>query len=116
MQGIGIDITSVARIATLEQKYGQRFRARVLAEGEQAVSAESLAGLWAAKEAVVKAMGTGYSGFGPQCISITADSSGAPQVKLRGRASAMADERGISRFLVSISHASGLAVACAVAI
>jgi len=116
MLGIGIDITSVGRIAELSSRYGHRFADKVLARGESCASMESLAGLWAAKEAVVKAMGTGYLGFGPQSICITPDSFGAPQVLLRGHAAELARQRGISRFMVTISHAGGLAVACAVAL
>jgi len=116
MLGIGIDITKVARIAELKDKYGPRFLAKVLGEGESASSAESLAGLWAAKEAVVKAMGTGYSGFGPSCIAITKDPFGALRVSLHGRADEIARARGIKGFHISIAHDGGLAVACAVAI
>ncbi|MBS3873056.1 MAG: holo-ACP synthase [Firmicutes bacterium] len=116
MLGIGIDITSVDRITALNSRYGQRFINKVLASGESFASMESLAGLWAAKEAVVKAMGTGYLGFGPQSICITPDSFGAPEVLLRGQAATLAEQRGISRFMVTISHAEGLAVACAVAL
>jgi len=116
MLGIGIDITIVSRIADLKDKYGTRFLARVLGEGESAASVESLAGLWAAKEAVVKAMGTGYSGFGPRCIIVTKDSFGALKVSLHGRAAELARDRGIKSFHISIAHDGGLAVACAVAV
>jgi len=116
MLGIGIDITNVDRIAELSRRYGQRFTDKMLAEGESFGSMESLAGLWAAKEAVVKAMGTGYLGFGPPSVCIMPDAFGAPQVFLRGQAAELARQRGISRFLVTISHAGGLAVACAVAL
>jgi holo-[acyl-carrier protein] synthase len=114
MIGIGIDIVSVSRVQELDDKYAA-FRNKVMAEGEEAESTESLAGLWAAKEAVVKSLGTGYAGFGPTSIIIGKDSLGAPEVTLRGRALEQARNKGISRILVSISHAAGVAVACAIA-
>lgn len=116
MLGIGIDITPVARIAGLEEKYKTKFREKILASSENPETVESLAGLWAAKEAVSKAMGTGLSGFGPTEIIIGRDALGAPTVTLVGQALEVARARGISRFMVSISHAGGMAVACAVAL
>lgn len=115
MRGIGIDIVSVARIEELDKKYST-FRRKVLANDEEAPSVESLAGLWVAKEAVVKAMGTGFTGFGPSSVIIGRDSLGAPTVTLAEPALSVAEMRGISRIVVSISHAAGVAVACAVAL
>lgn len=115
MRGIGIDITPVERIARLDRTYPARFRGRVLAPLEAPSSPESLAGLWAAKEAVSKALGTGFSEFGPRDIYISYDLHGAPRVTLMGRAAEVAETRGITQVLVSISHAGGMAVACAVA-
>jgi len=116
MLGLGIDITPIERIATLDGAYPERFRSKVLAPGEAPSSAESLAGLWAAKEAVSKALGTGFGEFGPRDIHIGYDPHGAPTVKLLGRAKQVAEARGITRVFVSISHAGGMAVACAVAL
>lgn len=116
MLGIGIDITPIERIANLDAKYKAKFRQKMLAEGENPATVESLAGLWAAKEAVSKAMGTGLSGFGPTEIIIGRDELGAPTVTLVGKALETARARGIGRLMVSISHAGGMAVACAVAL
>ncbi len=115
MHGIGIDIVSVARIERIDTKY-KSFRVKILAEGEVAHSPESLAGLWAAKEAVVKALGTGFTGFGPKSIIISKDAAGGPVVRLVGAALEAAQSRGVCRVLVSISHSAGVAVACAVAL
>lgn len=116
MIGIGIDITPIERISAMQDKYGDKFLDKLLAEGEQGGSVQTLAGLWAAKEAVAKALGTGYTGFGPTDICILRDSLGAPSVELRGEAADIALLRGVKTVKLSISHAAGLAVACAVAL
>ncbi|MDP3058141.1 MAG: holo-ACP synthase [bacterium] len=115
MIGLGIDIVSLERIASLIEKYGRRFEEKILAPHEEAATSESLAGLWAAKEAVAKAIGTGYCGFGPTSIAIIKDSHGTPRAVLYGGAKATAETRGIEHILVSISHSAGVAVASAVA-
>jgi len=112
--GIGIDITPIERISGMREKYGDKFLEKLLAQGEQGGNAETLAGLWAAKEAVAKALGSGYNGFGPTDICISRDALGAPSVDLRGKAAEIALSRGITTVKLSISHAAGLAVACAV--
>ncbi|MDP3487283.1 MAG: holo-ACP synthase [Bacillota bacterium] len=116
MIGIGIDITPLERISVMRDKYGDKFLDKLLAEGEQGGNVETLAGLWAAKEAVAKALGTGYNGFGPTDICILREALGAPSVELRGKAADIAMSRGITTVKLSISHAAGLAVACAVAL
>lgn len=116
MVGLGIDITPIERIARLDLAYPDKFRQRVLADNERPQTIESLAGLWAAKEAVSKALGTGFGQFGPRDICIGHDKSGAPTVTLQGRAQTTAQERGVMRVIVSISHAGGMAVACAAAL
>lgn len=116
MVGLGIDVVAIARIADLLDRYGQRFRDKVLAPGETAASAESLAGLWAAKEAVAKALGSGFRGFGPASVAIYSDHGGAPRVQLLGAAAEVAQRLAVGSIHVSISHDVGIAIACAVAI
>lgn len=116
MVGLGIDLVAVSRIADLDKRYGQRFRDKILSRGESAATIESLAGLWAAKEAVAKAMGSGFRGFGPASIAILPDGSGAPRVRLLGVAAEVAETLGIGHIHVSISHDLGIAIACAVAL
>ncbi len=116
MLGLGIDITPVERIAALDRAYPDKFRSKVLAPSEMPRTVESLAGVWAAKEAVSKALGTGFSQFGPRDIRIGYDPHGAPTVTLAGEAEKVALARGITRILVSVSHAGGMAVACATAL
>lgn len=116
MKGIGIDIVALARVERLDAEYGQSFRAKVMGPGETADSAVSLATLWAAKEAVAKSMGTGFRGFGPRDIIIHRDKLGAPTVELLQGARTVADTRGVTSVLLSISHDAGVVVACAVAL
>src|SRR5207245_11510881 len=77
--------------------------------------AERLAGRVAAKEAVMKALGIGRRGIGWQEIEITVDPMGKPEVRLTGRAAAMADRLGITAWRVAISHTRLVAIAQALA-
>jgi len=85
--GTGVDIVQVERF---RKNHSTRFLQRVFSAYEQAYlstkGAESMAGLFAAKEAVVKALGTGFSGFSPCDIEIMHKKSGKPYVRLHGRA------------------------------
>ncbi len=78
-------------------------------------SYESIAGNFAAKEAVSKALGTGFSGFGPIDIEISRNEAGGPVVFLYGRAKKLAEERGIIQIWVSISHCKAYATAYSIA-
>ena len=77
--------------------------------------AESAAGLFAAKEAAAKALGSGFSGFGPDSVEIDHDGRGRPLCRLRGGAAARLKTLGGERVLVSVSHDGGLAMAFAAA-
>ena len=116
MLGIGIDIVSVSRIEKLHDRYGAKLHQKMLSQEEGFTSVEHLAGVWAAKEAIVKAMGTGFSGFGPTAITIGKNSFGAPKAILSEQLQTICTERGIRDFMLSISHDAGVAVACAVAL
>lgn len=118
IQGIGTDIIEVKRIEQSIQRYGQRFLDRIYTAEEQAYclkhrdSGRHLAGRFAAKEAVVKALGTGLRGIvGWLDIEIVNDSFGKPDVKLSHRLSEMA---GASTFHITISHCHDYAVAFAI--
>ncbi|MFA5524397.1 MAG: holo-ACP synthase, partial [Tissierellales bacterium] len=74
-----------------------------------------IAGLFAAKEAVSKALGSGISGFKWTDIEIYTESSGKPCVRLLGKAKKLADTIGISNIHISISHSKENAVAFAIA-
>lgn len=113
---LGIDIIKVDRIAATLRRFGPRFAERVLTPAEQRYvrdRAETFAGRWAAKEAVSKVLGLGVRGIGWRDIEIERLPTGQPAVRLHGRAAARADQLGMSRIAVSISHESDYAVAIA---
>ena len=113
---LGIDIIKVDRIAASLTRFGERFTRRVLTPHEQRHvrgRPETMAGRWAAKEAVSKVLGLGVRGIGWRDIEIERLPTGQPSVRLHGRAAARAEQLGMSRVAVSISHESDYAVAVA---
>src|SRR5512135_768116 len=113
---LGIDIIRVARIRDTLARFGSRFSARVLTPTEQRYvrdRPETLAGRWAAKEAVSKVLGLGVRGIGWRDIEIERLPTGQPAVRLHGRARARAEQLGMARIALSISHESDYAVAIA---
>jgi holo-[acyl-carrier protein] synthase len=113
---LGIDIIKVERIRATLDRFGQRFSGRVLTEAEQRYvrgRPETMAGRWAAKEAVSKVLGLGVRGIGWRDIEIERLPTGQPAVRLHGRAAARAGQLEMSRVAVSISHESDYAVAIA---
>ena len=113
---LGIDIIRVSRIKDSLERFGDRFTNRVLTPVERAYvrgRPETMAGRWAAKEAVSKVLGLGVRGIGWRDIEIERRPTGQPAVKLHGRASRRAAQLGMSRVAVSISHESEFAVAIA---
>ena len=117
ISGIGVDIVRVERFKKHAENKDTRFCKRVFTKREREYlngkGAESMAGIFAAKEAVSKALGTGFSGFFPVDIEIISDENGKPAVALHGRAGEIA---GDVRLFVSISHTPQDAVAFAVAL
>jgi holo-[acyl-carrier protein] synthase len=113
---LGIDIIKVDRIRAALGKFGERFSKRVLTVGEQRyvrARPETFAGRWAAKEAVSKVLGLGVRGIGWRDIEIERLPTGQPAVRLHGRAAARAEQLGMDRIAVSITHESDYAVAIA---
>ncbi len=113
---LGIDIIKVARIAASLERFGERFSRRVLTERERRYvrdRPETFAGRWAAKEAVSKVLGLGVRGIGWRDIEVERLPTGQPAVRLHGRAAARADQLGMERIALSISHESDYAVAIA---
>jgi holo-[acyl-carrier protein] synthase len=113
---LGIDIIKVGRIAAALERFGGRFSARVLTERERRYvrdRPETFAGRWAAKEAVSKVLGLGVRGIGWRDIEIERLPTGQPAVRLHGRAAARADQLGMDRIAVSITHEADYAVAIA---
>lgn len=116
--GIGLDIIETARVEKALQNPG--FLKKVYTAGEQEYlakrkgNAQSAAGIFAAKEAVSKALGTGFGPISFQEVEIVWDENGKPSVKLTGRALMKLQEMGGKQVLVSITHIKDLAAAQAV--
>lgn len=118
MLEVGLDLVEVERWRRLLGRYGMRFLRRVFSPEELAQcrgprAAERLAARWAAKEAVVKALG-GKAGSW-QDLVILRDARGVPQVELRGGWARLARQRGVARWRISLTHERGVAAALAVA-
>jgi len=116
--GIGVDIVEVARIQALLDRYGERFLRRVYTEAETAYAmrvanrAERLAGRFAVKEAVMKALGTGKSqGILWRDVETVRGRFGKPEVRLHGQAVKWAKMRGSTAVHASITHDGGKALA-----
>jgi holo-[acyl-carrier protein] synthase len=120
--GHGIDIVETERIRKLCDEHGQRFLDRCFTPAEQRYCAdnpkryfEHLAGRFAAKEAVLKVLGTGWrGGIAWTDIEITRDTSGQPAIVLTGECAKIADRIGINRWHISISHIPTHATASAI--
>ncbi|MFV2062650.1 MAG: holo-ACP synthase [Chloroflexota bacterium] len=113
---LGIDICKVDRIRKALAKHGRRFPKRILTDAEDAYvrdRPENLAGRWAAKEAVSKVLGLGVRGVGWREIEIVRLPTGQPTVRLHDRALRRAEQLGMERIAVSISHEREWAVAIA---
>jgi holo-[acyl-carrier protein] synthase len=120
--GHGVDLVETARIERMLADHGQHFLDRCFTPGEQAYCdrrprrrVEHLAGRFAAKEAILKVLGTGWSGgIGWTDIEITNQLSGQPAVTLTGLCQKIAAERGIRVWHISISHIQTHAIASAI--
>ena len=113
---LGVDIVKVDRIRATMARFGERFSKRVLTAGERRYvrdRPETFAGRWAAKEAVSKVLGLGVRGIGWTEIEIERLPTGQPSVRLYGRAAQRAEQLGMARIAVSISHEAEYAVAVA---
>ncbi|MCC6676565.1 MAG: holo-ACP synthase [Phycisphaerales bacterium] len=120
--GHGVDIISVPRIAASIENGGESFLARVFCQGELAYArgrgrqTEHLAARFAAKEAVMKALGTGWrDGIAWSDIEVVLLPSGAPTIQLRGKAAETATVLGITAWSISLSHTAEFAVASVIA-
>lgn len=113
---LGIDIIKVERIASALRRFGERFQRRILTDDEYRyvrARPETLAGRWAAKEAVSKVLGLGVRGVGWREIEIVRLPTGQPTVRLHDRALRRAEQLGMIAIAVSISHERDYAVAIA---
>jgi holo-[acyl-carrier protein] synthase len=120
--GHGIDLVEIDRIRDAIERHGDRFLRRVYTAAEQAEAGEGplriqfLAGRFAAKEAVMKALGTGWArGVSWTDIDVRRLPSGKPEVTLGGKCLEISGGLGVDRWEISITHTAGHAAASVVA-
>ena len=121
--GIGTDITECLRIARMIERHGELFINRVYTPAESRYcqnrrqATQHFTGRWAAKEAVLKALGTGWArGISWRDVEVLNEPGGKPVAVLRGGARRVAQELGITKMLVTISHCRTHATAYALAV
>ena len=122
--GHGIDLVDVGRLRDLIARHGQRFLARCFTPDELAYAqrrphrmAEHLAARFAAKEAVLKVLGTGLRhGIGWCDVEVVRLPTGQPTLRLHGVAADIAKQQGIDRWHLSLSHIPGHATASAIGV
>lgn len=119
--GLGTDIVEIVRIGRMIERHGEQFINRVYTAEEvkhcqrRKHSYEHFAGRWAAKEAVMKALGTGFiRGVGFRDIEVLPRKSGQPVVELHGGAREVAERQEIDDILITISHCRTYATATAI--
>lgn len=119
---LGMDLAQIGRLEDVLQRRGDRFLDRIFTPLEREYCerrkhpAVHFAGRFAVKEAVMKALGTGWArGVRWVDIEVRRSPGQAPGVFLHGRTAAIAEERGIARIHITITHDAGLAAAVAVA-
>ncbi len=121
--GLGTDIVEIDRVRSMIERHGDSFLNRCFTPAEVAYAdkhrdaAIRFAGRWAAKEAVVKVLGTGFiKGITFHDIEVLPLHSGQPRIELSGGAGQIAAEMGIKSVLITISHAKLYATATAVGV
>lgn len=121
--GIGTDLVEIERIRGMIERHGDHFLNRCFTIGELDYSRRHrdasvrIAGRWAAKEAVVKALGTGFvQGITFHDVEVVSLHSGQPTVVLTGEARRIADQLGITEVKLTVSHAQDYATATAIAV
>ena len=110
----GVDIIEIKRVEKVAFSYGDRFLKRIYTDGEIKYCrgrAPQLASRFAAKEAVMKALGTGIRGVGWRDVEVTRKRGMAPDIKLHGRAQKRASQIGLTGLAISLSHSKEFAVA-----
>jgi holo-[acyl-carrier protein] synthase len=119
----GIDLVDFPRIREMVNRHGKKFLNKVFTAAEQAYAqsnrngTQTLAGRFAAKEAVLKLMGTGWRGkIAWTDIEIINNPAGQPEVALAGEVKKIAKKLGIKHISISITHTANFAIASAVAL
>ncbi|MBI2168360.1 MAG: holo-ACP synthase [Actinobacteria bacterium] len=120
VRGIGVDAVDVDRFRRVLERR-PRLATRLFSDGEQAYARRHadpvprLAARFAAKEATMKALGVGLGAFKLRDVEVDREGSGAPVLALRGRAAALARQRGVDRWHLSLTHTDTVALAFTVA-
>jgi len=119
----GIDLVDFPRIEQMVERHGDRFVSRVFTKAEQAYAranrnpVEKYAGRFAAKEAILKLVGTGWRGkIKWTDIEVINDAAGRPEVTLSGEVKRIAESLKITHVSLSITHTANFAIASAVAL
>jgi len=119
--GVGTDLVEVDRFR-LAMKRRKKLGERLFSDDERAYAerhrdpAPRLAARFAAKEAVMKALGVGLGAFKLRDVEVARRRSGAPQLVLRGKAAALAEDQGVTGWHLSLTHTDSMAMAVAVAL
>ena len=121
--GIGTDIIECSRIGQMLSRHGERFTKHVFTETEvrycsgKKIAEQHFAGRWAAKESVLKALGTGWiTGIAWTDVEVVIQTGGKPVIRLHRGAAQKAAEKRIAEVLISISHCKSYATATAIAV
>ncbi|MFA6472157.1 MAG: holo-ACP synthase [Candidatus Latescibacterota bacterium] len=114
--GIGIDIVKIERIERMSILYGERFINRIFTKSEKEYCSgktkyESFAARLAAKEAMFKAIGRGWSECGFTSVEVVSDNRGKPFINLNGFSKTIAEELGVQRIFLSMTHDGGVSAA-----
>jgi holo-[acyl-carrier protein] synthase len=119
--GIGVDLVSIDRVRAITQRWHDRFLARIYSDAERqdcfrrTTPYASLAGRFAAKEAILKALGVGWAmGVRWRDVQVMNDAAGRPVARVEGRVQALVKEAGVTGIHVSLSHDGNYAIAQAI--
>lgn len=118
IRGLGCDVCAISRMRNMMEN--PRFLERWFTAYEREYiaarknAAQTAAGIFAAKEAFVKALGTGFNGIAPDKVAITHDPSGAPRYDMNHAMRAAMEQKGAASAFLSISHDGDTAMAAAV--
>jgi holo-[acyl-carrier protein] synthase len=119
--GIGVDLVSIDRVRAITERWQDRFLHRIYSEAERrdcfrrAMPYASLAGRFAAKEAILKALGIGWTaGVRWQDVQVINDANGKPVARVDGRVRTLIQNAGVTRIHVSLSHDADYAIAQAI--
>ncbi len=119
--GLGTDIIEIVRIGRVIERHGEQFLYRVFTEEEirycqkRREYLQHYAGRWAAKEAVMKVLGTGFApGVGWKDIEVSTHTSGQPFIQLHGSVRDLTQKLGIDEIFITVSHCRAYATATAI--